>query len=49
MDLGILDLIDAAVILFTLVIVLVALEMRWTKQGKKKFNTSTIFLLIGTL
>jgi len=49
MDLGILDLIAAAVILFTLIIVLVALEMRRTKQGKKKFNTSTIFLLIGTL
>ncbi len=49
MDLGILDLIAAAVILFVLIIVLVVLESRRTRQGKKKFNTSTIFLLIGTL
>ena len=48
MDLGILELTAAAIILFALIIILTTLEMRRTKQGKKTFDTSTIFLLIET-
>jgi ABC-type spermidine/putrescine transport system permease subunit II len=49
MNFGILELAAAAVILFVMVSIIVALEMRRARQGKKKFDTSTVFLLIGVL
>jgi len=49
MNFGIAELAAAAVILFLLIGVMVVLEMRRRRQGQKKFNTSTIFLLIGAL
>jgi tellurite resistance protein TehA-like permease len=49
MDFGVAELTAAAVILFALIIVIVVTKVRRTRQGKKKFNTSMIFLLVGTL
>ena len=49
MNFGVTELAAAAVILFALIVVIVVLEVRRVRQGRKKFNTSTIFLFIGTL
>jgi len=49
MNFGIVELTVAAVLLFFVVGIVVFLEMKRTTQGRKRFDTSTIFLLIGVI
>jgi Na+/proline symporter len=48
-DLGSPEFIAAAVLLFLVVGILVFLERKQMRLGKKRFDTSTVFLMIGVL